>query len=348
VKSKRHLVCWLFATELLLAPTAACAAADSFPWQRYLEYPDEWYQSFEAKSIAANVLSHQSPQGGWPKNIDTGAKKYEGDPKALRGSFEGASTLGELRFLARINRATPDERYQKAFNLGLNYTLESQYPTGGWPAVYPQPKGYLRFIAFNDGQMVNILGFLRDVPDGKDFAFVRKDKREMARKAFDRGIECIVKSQITVDDELSVWCARHDEKTLEPRPGRRFEPVALDTSDSAGMLLLLMSLENPDRDLARAIHMGCAWFETAQLTGIRVEKIKGDVVATRDADAPPLWARMYEIGKNRPIFTKRDGSIMPRLADIEQERRNEVAWYGTWGEAVLKRYAAWKDQHPAP
>jgi PelA/Pel-15E family pectate lyase len=349
VNSQRHVLRWLPTASLLLAlMTAPCAAADSFPWQRYQEYPDEWYESFEAKRIAANVLSHQSPLGGWPKNIDTGAKKYEGDPKALRGTFEAGTTLGELRFLARMIRVNNDERYRSAFNLGLKYTLDAQYPTGGWPVVFPPTKGYFRFITFNDGHMVNILGFLRDVVEVKDFGFVRKDKRVLARKAFERGIDCIVKCQIVFEDEPSAWCARHDEKTLEPRPGKKFEPVALSANDSAAILLLLMSFDKPDRDLVRAIHTGCAWFQSAQLTGVRVEKTKDDVVATRDQDAPPLWARIYEIGKNRPIFTRRDGTIMPRLADIELERRNEVVWYGTWGEAVLKRYAAWKDQQPAP
>ena len=55
---------------------------------------------------------------------------------------------------------------------------------------------------------------------------------------------------------------------------------------------------------------------------------------------------MYEIGKNRPIFTKRDGTIKYKLEEIEEERRVELPWYGAWPETVLKRYESWKDQFP--
>ena len=87
------------------------AAADSFPWQQYRNYPDYWYEGTEAKQIAYNVLSNQSPAGDWPKGIDTGAKEFAGDPKAIRGSFENGSTLGELRFLGTNMFASPRTRF---------------------------------------------------------------------------------------------------------------------------------------------------------------------------------------------------------------------------------------------
>jgi PelA/Pel-15E family pectate lyase len=332
---------------LLALVAVAPAAADSFPWQRYSEYPNSWYDGFEAKQIAANVLSHQSPQGDWPKNIDTGAKKYEGDPKALRGTFEGGATLGELRFLARIFRVTNNERYRPAFELGLKHLLDAQTHTGGWPLLFPQPKGaYFRLITVHDGHMVNILELLRDAADAREYSFVRKTTRDAARDAFQRGVECLLKCQIVVDDEPTAWCARYDEKTLEPRPGRRSEPVAFDAADTAGILQLLMSLDDPNFAVVRAVHSGCAWLEAAKLAGIRVEKKGNDVVAIRSLRATHLWARLYEIGKNRPIFTKRDGTVMYKLEEIEQERRVELTWYGPWGDAVLQRYANWKDQSP--
>jgi pectinesterase len=35
------------------------------------------------------------------------------------------------------------------------------------------------------------------------------------------------------------------------------------------------------------------------------------------------------------------------LAEIEAERRNGYAWYGNWGEAVAKQYAAWQKRPTA-
>ena len=146
----------------------------------------------------------------------------------------------------------------------------------------PQPKGaYFRLITFNDGHLVNILDFLRDVADAREYAFVRKTARDAARDAFQRGLACIVKCQIVVDDEPTAWCARYDEKTLEPHAGRRSEPVAFDAPDSALILQLLMSVDDPNAAVVRAVHAGCAWLEAAKLAGIRVEKRGNDVVVIR-------------------------------------------------------------------
>jgi PelA/Pel-15E family pectate lyase len=327
---------------LILA--ASPVAADGFPWQRYSGYPDAWYGGNEAKQIAAHVLSHQSPLGGWPKNIDTGDKKYDGDPKSQRGTLEGGATIGEMRFLGRHIHISKDQRYRQAIEQGLKYILDAQYPTGGWPLYYPQPKGSSRFITIGDNHMLNIMELLHDVATSDEFTFLKKMDRVAARKAFARGIECIVKSQFVIEDQPTAWCHHHDEKTLEPRPGRRSEPVAISAIDSAGILLMLMSIEIPDPTVIRAIHGGCAWFESAQLAGIRLEQKKSDVQVVVDLDASPLWARLYEIGKNRAIFTTREGAVKYRLADLDAGRRAEMPWYGTWGAVVLNRYEEWRGQ----
>ena len=68
-----------------------------------------------------------------------------------------------------------------------------------------------------------------------------------------------------------------------------------------------------------------------------------DKVVVKDPNAPLLWARFYEIGRNRPIFSGRDGIAKRELADIGYERRNGYAWLGTWPQKVLDdEYPAWK------
>ena len=63
-----------------------------------------------------------------------------------------------------------------------------------------------------------------------------------------------------------------------------------------------------------------------------------------DPNAPPLWARFYEIDTNRPFFCGRDGVKKYAMAEIEPERRNGYAWYGNWGRRVAERYARWKGE----
>jgi PelA/Pel-15E family pectate lyase len=320
---------------------ATCA--EHFAWQRYAKRPDSWFESAEAKVLATNVLSHQSPLGSWPKNIDTAALPYQGDPKELRGTFDNDATIGELRFLARMYQVTRGQLYLEAFNKGLAHILQAQYPTGGWPQFYPPGSKYHRHITFNDHCIVNILEFLRDVAGAADFQFVTRPNREEAEKAQGRGIACILACQILVKGELTAWCQQHDERTLEPRGGRTFEPAAITGGESARIVRLLMSLEKPSPEVVKAIHAACRWYERSKITGIRAVKRDGDRLVIADSKAPPIWARYYEIGTNRPIFCGRDGVVKYDITQIEPERRNGYAWLGYWPETLLaKDYPAWK------
>jgi PelA/Pel-15E family pectate lyase len=57
---------------------------------------------------------------------------------------------------------------------------------------------------------------------------------------------------------------------------------------------------------------------------------------------PPLWARFYEIGTNRPIFGGRDAVIRYSLAEVEPERRAGYRWYVDDPRQLLERdYPKW-------
>jgi pectate lyase len=334
-----------------IGPRERLACGQGFPWRTYGERPADWYRGDEGRQVTANVLSNQSERGSWPKNFNTARKLYEGDRAKIEGTFDNGATFGELRFLARAFQATGEPRLRDAFLKGLDLTLAAQYPNGGFPQRYPpSPTGYDRHITFNDGTAANILQFLRDVARGDgEFAFIDSDRRAAAGNAFDRGIACIVACQIKVDGRLTVWCAQHDEQTLAPQKARTYELPSLSGGESAGLLVLLMSLEKPGPEVVRAIEAGAAWYDAAKLTGIRQEIQDGNKVIVRDLEAPPLWARFYEIDTNRPFFCGRDGVKKYDIAEIESERRNGYAWYGTWGKTVAERYARWtaeRNQNP--
>jgi PelA/Pel-15E family pectate lyase len=335
----------LLASAISAGGCAAQAVAGGFPWQRYANKPDAWYRSQEGLRIADNVLTYQSVHGSWPKNIDTASKPYQGDARRLRGTFDNGATRGEMRFLARAYNATRNRRYQEAFLKTLDGILEAQYPSGGWPQSYPPGRGYPRHITFNDGTMVGLMHLLREVARQKPYDFIEPARRTRARQAFDRGIECILNCQITVDGRLTAWCAQHDAVTLQPRGARSYEHPSISGGESAGIIRLLMSLEDPSPRVVHAVNAACGWYARVRLNGIRQVRRDGDKVIVPDPDAPPLWARFYEIGTNRPIFSGRDGVIKYDVAEIEHERRNGYAWYGNSGSAVLADWAKWKRRH---
>ncbi len=331
-------------TRYSLILVCLVAALASSSWARYRNRPAEWYGSDEAGRIADNILSWQSAQGSWPKNTNTMSRSCSDDADQLRGTFDNGATTNELRFLARVFVATGEPRYRQAFLKGFDHILKAQYPNGGWPQYYPPGRGYPRHITFNDGAMVRLMELLREVATSDGYAFVDPQRREAAQKSFDRGIQCILKCQVIVDGKPTVWCAQHDETRYEPRSARTYELVSLSGSESAGILRLLMRLDDPSPDVVGAIESGAEWFESVKLTGIRQRWVNRDKVIVEDPNARPLWARFYEIETNRPIFCGRDGVKKYDIAAIEAERRNNYAWYGRWGAQVAADYAKWTEK----
>ena len=341
---------WLVPFALLLGVTMTPGAFGQGGASAYLNMREDWYRGKEGIRVAETVLSYQSPLGSWPKNVDTATNPYSGDPSKLRGTFDNGATTDELRFLARAARATGEPRYQKAFLKGLDHILAAQYATGGWPQSYPPGGGYHRHITFNDGTMVRLMEFLREVAANGTYDFVDEGRRAAARKGFDRGIECILRCQVRVNGKLTAWCSQHDEKDYRPRPGRAYELVSLSGSETVGIVRLLMSLEDPSPEVIRAVEGAVSWLEAVKLNGSRVVRREDprspsgfNRVLIRDDKAPPLWARFYEIGTNRPLFSDRDGAAKYRLSEIGYERRNGYAWLGDWPARLLaEEYPAWR------
>ncbi len=202
--------------------------------------------------------------------------------------------------------------------------------------------------------MAGVLSLLLDVSEGREpFAFVDGDRRARAARAVEKGTSAILASQVVSGGVRTAWCAQHDEETLAPRPARAFEPVALASSESVGVVRFLMRLPTPSREVVAAVDAAVAWLRSVRIDGLRVERrtdpaLPGgvDTVATPDPAAPPVWARFYEIGTNRPLFSGRDGVVRSSLAEIEHERRTGYAWYVDAPASLLsKEYPAWKAKH---
>jgi len=342
-----------FAFLLYLAGAAMASAADKGA-RDFLKKPDAWFASAEAKQTGAIILSYQADSGGWPKNTDTVSKEYTGNREDLHATFDNGATTDELRFLARLFNATKDEAYRAAFQKGLAHVLVAQYPHGGWPQYYPLSKQYHRHVTFNDNSMVRILEFVREVKRDARYAFVDAKQREACQAAFDQGVACILKCQIVVDGQPTVWCAQHDAQTLQPVTARAYELPSFSGSESVGIVRLLMSLEKPTPEIKAAITGAVQWFEQHKLTGIRIDSVddpkapKGkNRVVVKDPKAEPTWARFYDLKTGLPYFCDRDGIAKPNLADIGSERRNGYAWYGAWPRDLLEKdYPKWKQANP--
>jgi PelA/Pel-15E family pectate lyase len=160
----------------------------------------------------------------------------------------------------------------------------------------------------------------------------------------------VLKCQVKVDGKLTVWCAQHDEVTFEPRPARAFEPVSLSGCETVGIVHALMAVENPSADVIAAVDAAVAYLDSVKIPGIRTEDRKQentprgyDRVVVEDPNAPPMWARFYEIGSNKPMFSDRDSVVKYNLAEIGIERRTGYRWLSYWPQRLIaEEYPAWK------
>ncbi|HRJ73689.1 MAG TPA: pectate lyase [Terrimicrobiaceae bacterium] len=318
----------------------------------YLDESDDWYRSDDGRRIAESVLSYQSAEfGGWPKNVDTTQERPQKfDASAARPTFDNSATLVEMRLLARFYRATENPAYRRAFERGLDYILRAQYRSGGWPQSYPPDDSYHRRITFNDGAMANVLGFLQEICTEDLYAFLGSERRAVVQEAVDRGIDCIVRAQVRVNGVPTVWCAQHDEETLRPAKGRKYELVSLSGAESTDVVRVLMNVPHPAPAVVAAVEAAVAWFRRSEIRGVRVverpkEKTPGrwrEVIP--DARAKGIWARMYEVETNEPMFAGRDGIPCVGL-DQAGFGRPGYEWFGVWPRKLLdKDYPAWRER----
>jgi PelA/Pel-15E family pectate lyase len=271
--------------------------------------------------------------------------------KETDSTIDNGATYTQLSFLARVYTKTQQERYRESFLKGLDYLFKAQYPNGGWPQFYPDLSGYYKHITYNDDAMVGVLELLRDVARRETaYAFVDDARRVKSERAVGRGVECILKTQVVVAGKLTVWGAQHDEVTLAPAPARKFEPVSLASKESVGVVRFLMNVERPDARIIQSVESAVEWFGVARLSGIRWVETpdasrpgRMEHTVVKDPNAPPLWARFYEIGTNRPVFEGRDNVVRYSVAEIEPERRNGYGWYTDEPAKLLgKDYPAWQ------
>lgn len=328
-------------------------------WKSIIEKSDDsWFATEEAKSIAENVLLYQRDIGGWPKNIEmqsriTTAEKQnlllqKKDPNGC--TIDNGSTSQELLFLSKIYKKNPDERYKVAFLKGLLYLKTAQYKNGGWPQYYPLKEGYYTHITYNDNAIVNVMNLFKEIKSKSDYYSIEVPDEivKMIEESFNKGVDCILKTQYKQNGNLTAWCAQHDRETLQPAKARAYELPSLSGKESAKITLLLMSIENPSKEVIQAVEAAVSWFEKTKITGIKVETVtneKGknkDKIVVESPDAEPLWARFMELNDNKPFFCDRDGKKKNSMAEISQERRAGYAWYSNEPKEVLKKYSSWK------
>jgi PelA/Pel-15E family pectate lyase len=325
-----------------------------------LDKPTDWYGSDEAKGLTANIVSFQTPAGGWGKNqprnvparqrgqayvIGEEPKKPAGDfdipddPKwHYVGTTDNGATIHEIRFLARVIGATRDEAAKASAIKGLNYFLNAQFPNGGWPQVWPLEGGYHDALTLNDNEAGRAQG---------DYAFVPQDMRARLLAAEKRAQDVFLEIQVKVDGKPTLWAPQYDALTLTPCSARNYEMPALSTTDSGALLVYLMKLPDPSTGMKSAIRTGIATLQALAIKDMDFTYVE-EIGARRLINKPgalPIWGRYLDLKTLRPIFGARSKAIYDSVADIEKGGRKGYAWYSRAPQKAVDAFAEWSSKH---
>lgn len=281
----------------------------------------------------------QSPR--WYRRSDVGRVSAADAAKRRNTStYDDDVTQSAIRLLVAVADATResadprDVRIREARDYALLKLLASQRPSGGWPqrwagqpvdpAHYPVqrarfPRDYPRqhpaqdytgYYTLNDDTQRDCVVTLLD-------AARRLDRADL-RAAAVKGADFLLLAQLP--EPQPVWAQQYNPQ-LEPAWARAFEPPSVAGGESVGAVRLLLDfyVETGERKYLDAVQRAIAWYRRSEV-------------------APGLWARIYEIGSNQPIYGDRDGTIKHRFADVSPERQVGYTWTGGFGMPEVMAY----------
>ncbi|HAL54808.1 MAG TPA: pectate lyase [Sphingobacterium sp.] len=314
-------------------------------------------------SLAEKMLQYQLSNGAWPKQLfDKSVVDYRLPlTKELlqkvkktaidHATLDNSATTREITGLVKAFKLTQNKAYLTAAEKGIAYILSAQYENGGFPQYYPNKSLYRAEITYNDNAMINALLVLYKGANKQDgFEAINPIFVSKAQKAVEKGIACILKTQVMQDGKRSIWAAQYDQNTLKPAQARKFEPAALSTSESVAIVRFLM-LQPATAEIKQAIEDAVHWFEQHDIEGYRFDRVQDKLTGKYQrrlvADGTStIWARFYNLEDNRPLFGDRDDTIKYNFEEVSEERRNGYAWFGNWPEKLIqKEYPKWKKQH---
>jgi PelA/Pel-15E family pectate lyase len=317
-------------------------------------------------ALADNMLLYQRSVGGWPKQVNEIKVDYSktlsdaekaslvADRSHKDATIDNNATSKEIRYLLKAYQKSQNKAYLSAAENGIRYLLKMQYANGGFPQYYPDSAIYRSQVTYNDNAMINALNVLWDVAHkAPGFEVVDPSLIVPSEEAIQKGIDCILKTQIVVNGKLTAWCTQYDHKTLQPAKARSFELASISALESVGIIDFLMKLQNPSPAVKIAINCGVSWLQNSRIDGYKYVDIadstqpKGKDRVIVPEPGSTIWARFYDIPTNKPFFSGRDGIKKWSVTEIENERRTGYAWYGAWPKDLLeKKYPEWKKKNP--
>jgi len=312
------------------------------------------------RTKADNIVTWQMPHGGFykqpawyaaPWNGVAARSEWLGANGVELGTIDNQATVTEIMFLANVYARTGDLKYRDSARRAIDFLLNMQYSTGGFPQVYPK-RGttYSNYVTFNDDAMIRVLVLFdqaqkRTAPlDGDLVTDMQRSRMGFETKM---AVQYILKSQIVQNGVRTVWCAQHDPATYAPLGARSYELPSKSGSESARVVEFLMA-QPQTAEVAAAAKAAVAWYRSSatQIHDTIYDSVTTKVANTSPfvykAGAPTLWYRFYDLGLDTGFFSGRLPTDNPPgtgkqydIMLVEPERRYGYQWAGAYGTPVI-------------
>ncbi len=271
----------------------------------------------------------QRKEGGWDHRVEVDhmdPKTSLPQRKSGHCTFDDEISQGALDFLMDLDRVVDHPWLRDSIRLGLDFMMKAQFDNGAWPQWFPLRGGYHDYYTFNDlaiNDCINVMlrayrqygkaAYLESAKKGGDFIILAQGKRPQAGWA----------QQYAPSDEASLSSPRFPAE-VQPAWARSFEPPGVCsavTGRNIRSLITLYQATDQTRFL-KPIPAAIDWLESSKLDNGK-------------------WARLYEVGTNRPIYGDRasDEKIIYDYEEVSRRERTSYGWQGKFGiPATIQRY----------
>ena len=223
-------------------------------------------------------------------------------------SFDDDISQGALTFLMDLDDTIDAGWLTESIEKGISFFIDSQFENGAWPQWYPLRGGYHDYYTFNDNAINDNIRVLLKIHS-------RSGNDECLAAAM-KGGDFILLSPVS--ESQPGWAQQYSHD-MKPAWARTFEPPAVCSAATVRNIHTLIDLylyTGEDRYLA-PIPAAFEWLERSKID-------------------ENLWARMYEVRTNVPIYGDRDSKIHYIYDEISEERKLGYGWRGPFGVAEAK------------
>ena len=289
--------------------------------------PNPAYLAIATTAGDAIVKAQDRTHGGFHKyarfSPDNVAIQPDTRNPRRHASFDDNTMQGTMIYLISLFNETGESRYLEALDRGFAFIEASQHPWGAWPQEtgYP-PWIYHSLSTLNDRLVEDMIAmYLLAI---EVFPERVGEFRAIIDKAFDWLVD--VQGNGGSGIQAGAWAQQYDYEH-QPAWARRFEPPAMESSGTAGLVESFIDLY-------------CAFNDTKYLEPVpaAIEWLNASRITW--SDGYEGWSRLYELETNVPIYGLAEGGAdrnPPYVYEFEAARGG-YSWRGNWGNRAIDRW----------